>query len=393
MATTAIPLNTSLHLPPPQFGELCRVVHASGVVDELFMWDQISNFWPRHMWTPENTPMARVLPDIDSYSDAFAMAAYATAAAPGTGVSISTDAIRRSPAELNQMMWTLANMTGGNATLHMGAGEVKQTFPAGWKRAEGLARLEDHLRIARAIWSSEEPLELEGNHWHMRRLWLGNARVARPRLWALGGGPKLLDLATSYADGFASASPCVFDTPERFAEQVASLKQDLERKGRDPDEFGFGLWFMNAIHEDPELIARAFDGPFMKWMSGTYGRFNLADWRRVGLEPVFPDDWHYSLKMRPMEVTPEESARVVSQTTRAHCEAAFSYGSPAEVAADVGAYVEAGATFVAVCDLLPLVLEPDDAMQALARSLEVCQLLKQAHGGQRRADPAERSAG
>jgi phthiodiolone/phenolphthiodiolone dimycocerosates ketoreductase len=300
------------------------------------------------------------------------------AAAPGAGLAVSTDAIRRGPAELNQMMWTLASMAGGKAIFQIGAGEAKQTYAAGWKRAEGLARLEDQLKLARLLWESDEPVEYEGNHWHMRGLWPGKARVARPQVWALGGGPKLLDLATSYADGFAAIAPCVFDTPERFAELVTSLKQDLERKGRDPDDFGFGLWFMNAIHEDPGVIERAFDGPIMKWMAATFGRLDQSDWRRAGLEPVYPEGWHYSVKLRPMEVTPQESADVISRTTRAHCEAAFSHGTPAEVAADVAAYVEAGCNYVAICDLMPLVLDPADAQGAMARSIEVCGLVKEA---------------
>ena len=117
--TTAVPLNTSLYVPPQQFGELARAVHGSGVVDNLFMWDQITNFWPPHLWTMENAPLAAVIPDIDSYGDAFAMGAYALAAAPGAGVAISTDAIRRGPAELNQTMWTLASMAQGRAILQI----------------------------------------------------------------------------------------------------------------------------------------------------------------------------------------------------------------------------------------------------------------------------------
>ena len=374
--TTAVPLNTSLYVPPPLFGELCRMVHGSGVVDNLFIWDQITNFWPPHMWTPANTPMAEVVPDIDSYGEAFAMAAYAMAAAPGAGLAVSTDAIRRGPTELNQMMWTLASMAGGQAIFQIGAGEAKQTDPAGWRRAEGLARLEDQLKLARAFWETDEPVNYDGNQWHLQRAWLGKARVARPQVWALGGGPKLLDLATSYADGFAAIAPCVFDTPERFAEMVTSLKRDLERKGRDPEDFGFGLWFMNAIHDDHEVIKHAFEGPIMKWMAATFGRLDQSDWRRAGLEPVYPEGWHYSVKLRPMDVTPEESADVVARTTSAHCEAAFSHGTPAEVAAEVAGFVEAGCNYVAVCDLLPLVLEPADAQSAITRSIETCRLVR-----------------
>lgn len=375
--TTAIPLNTSLHIPPAGFAELARAVHGSGVVDNLFMWDQMTNFWPPHLWTPENAPMAAVVPDIDSYADAFAMGAYALAAAPDAGLAISTDAIRRGPAELNQTMWTLAAMAGGDAIFQIGAGEFKQTRPFGWKRSEGLARLEDQLKLFHAFWESSEPVEYEGNHWTMRRAWLGNARVKRPQMWALGGGPKLLDLATSYADGFAAISPCVFDTPEAFAAAVASLKEDLARKGRDPDAFGFGLWFMNAIHEDEEVLGRAFDGALMKWMAANFGRLDNSRWAELGITSVFPDDWHYSVRLRPIDVTEEESADVLARTPRAMVDAAFSHGTPEEVAADVQGYIDAGCTYVSICDVLPICLDPEDAQGAIARSIEVCARIKQ----------------
>src|SRR5258708_40352462 len=90
---TAIPLNTSLHVPPAGFAELCRAVHGSGVVDNLFMWDQMTNFWPPHLWTPENAPMAAVVPDLDSYAHAVAMGAYALAPPPQARPALSTAAI------------------------------------------------------------------------------------------------------------------------------------------------------------------------------------------------------------------------------------------------------------------------------------------------------------
>src|SRR5260370_15377884 len=113
--------------------------------------------------------MAGVLRDLDSYADAFAMGAYAFAAAPEAGIAVSTDAIGRGRAELNQTMWTLASMAGGDAIFQVGAGEFKQTRPFGWKRSEGLARLEDQLKLFRLFWDSDEPVEFEGNVWQMRR--------------------------------------------------------------------------------------------------------------------------------------------------------------------------------------------------------------------------------
>jgi phthiodiolone/phenolphthiodiolone dimycocerosates ketoreductase len=134
---------------------------------------------------------------------------------------------------------------------------------------------------------------------------------------------------------------------------------------------------MNAIHEDTEVIDRAFDGAMMKWMAANFGRLDNSAWAALGIQSVFPDDWHYSVKLRPIDVTREEADDVLARTPRAMVDAAFSHGTPAEVAADVQGYIDAGCTYVSICDLMPLVLAPEDAQGAIARSIEVCGLIKQ----------------
>jgi phthiodiolone/phenolphthiodiolone dimycocerosates ketoreductase len=134
---------------------------------------------------------------------------------------------------------------------------------------------------------------------------------------------------------------------------------------------------MNAIHEDKDVIDKAFDGAIMKWMASNFGRLDNARWAQLGIQSVFPDDWHYSVKLRPIDVTEEESADVLARTPRAMVDASFSHGTPEQVAANVQGYVDAGCTYVSICDLMPLVLEPEDAQGAIARSIEVCGRIKQ----------------
>lgn len=375
--TTSVPLISDRWSPPSAFAQMAQAVEASGVVDELLVWDQMTNFWPRQLWTPEHTPMAAALPDIDSYADAFAVSAYVLANAPGVGVAISTDAIRRGPAELLQSMMTLQNMTERRATLMVGAGEAKQVTPYGWRRAEGLARLEDQMKTFHALWDATAPVDLEGNHWTMKQAWMGAARPAtRPAIWALGGGPKLLDLGTTYADGMAAIVPSVFPTPESFKASVESLKADLERKGRDPESFEFGLWFMALVHEDAEVVERAMISPFMKWMAGIYGRLDMAAWKEYGIEPPLPLDWHYATKLLPVKWSDAEVEELLGKVTDDMARRSFTHGTPEQVAAEVQSYVDAGATWVSVCDILPLALDPADAQAGLARNFEICRRLK-----------------
>ena len=376
MVTTSIPLISDRYTPPAAFAAYAQAAAASGVVDELLVWDQMTNFWPRQLWTPENSPMAALLPEIDSYADAYALSAYVLAAAPNLGITISTDAIRRGPAEVFQTMLTLQNMTSGQITVMMGAGEAKQVTPYGWKRSEGLGRLEDQLQNFRALWDSTAPVNRAGNFWSLKNAWLGGARGARPHLWALGGGPKLLDLATSYSDGIAGIVPSVFPTPESFKAGVDELKKSLADKGRDPEVFGFGLWFMAAVHEDEEVIRKALRGKLLRYMAGIAGRVEMAAWTREGITPPMPEDWHYAVKLRPVEWTDTEIDEFLDRITDEIVDRSYVQGTPEEVAAEVQTYVDAGATWVSVCDLMPLVLEPEDAQQALGRNIEICRRLK-----------------
>jgi phthiodiolone/phenolphthiodiolone dimycocerosates ketoreductase len=193
-------------------------------------------------------------------------------------------------------MLTLQSMTERQATIMIGAGEAKQVTPYGWKRAEGLARLEDQLKTFHA--------------------------------------------------------------------------------GRDPDDFQFGVWFMALVHEDDEVIRQAMYSPFMRWMAGMYGRLEMKAWREEGLEPPLPDDWHYATKLLPVIWSDADVEHLLANVSDEMTERSFVHGTPDEVAAIVQSYVDAGATWVSACDILPLALEPEDAQRGLARNIEICRRLR-----------------
>lgn len=373
---TAVPMVIDRNFPATAFADTIKAIHASGVVDQTLMWDQMTSWYPPCLWTPERTPMARVIPDLDSYPDWFAMASYGAAHAPGMGTVISMDAIRRGPAEMVQSMATLANITQGRSVFQVGAGEVKQCKPFGWKRSTGMQRLEDFYRAFHALWAAEGPIDFQGHITQFERAWLGVARQHRPRIWGLGGGPKVLDLATTYADGFGTMAPFVWSSPAHAAEEIARMKAALREKGRDPEAFDFGAWGAVLLHEDPSVIDRALDDPVIRWNSVIFGRINQGDWDREGIEPPMPRDWHYSLKLLPVNIGAREADEMIARVTRPMSEKTWIYGTPQKVAEDLQAYVDAGVTWIGVVDILPMVLPPEDAAGALSRSLQVCRLLK-----------------
>ncbi len=367
------------NLPPEAFGQVAKALEASGCVDQMLMWDQLVSWVAPCLWTPENAPLAKVVADLDSYPDWNVMCAYAAALAPKLGSVISTDGLRIPPAEKIQTMLTLANATNGNSIFQVGAGEIKQCKPYGHKRVEGLDRLEDFYRAFHAFWENDEPFSMEGHHLKFDRAWLGKSRRHKPRIWGLGGGPRVYDLATTYADGFSTMAVMVWSSPEHAAQEIRKMKDQLEAKGRDPEKFDFSVWAPLLLHEDMDLIERSFDNPLVKWTTCIMGRIIQSDWLKEGIQPPMSADWHYALKMLPQNIGLAEANEMMSRVTPEMSHKSWIYGDAKKAAAELQGFIDAGVTHVATIDFLAALLEPEESAQALSRSIDVCRHIKAAN--------------
>ena len=373
---TAVGVPLDRYVPVQEIVPMVQALDASDAVDDFMLWDQLEWFFPPSLWTEENTPLAALHDDPHSFPDVYAVSGYLLANAPNLGVSISTDSVRRGPAELLQSMLTLADMSNGKATFHVGAGEVKQTKPFGYKRSQGLGRLEDLLVIRDKLWEYDGPIDHESKYWKIENAWLGGAKRHRPEIWGLGGGPRLIDITTSHADGFSTLAPNVWRTPEEAAEAIKGLKEELERKGRDPDKFDIGLWVTPLIHEDPEALERAIQNKVIRWQAAIFGRINQADWAKDGVTPALPEDWHYAMNLLPLEMSEAEMNEILGRLSDEQARLSWIMGTPQEVGSRLREYVEAGVTWVMVADMMSMTFTPDDPARALARTMEVCSLIK-----------------
>jgi phthiodiolone/phenolphthiodiolone dimycocerosates ketoreductase len=364
------------HLPPHAIMDQARTIAATGVVDELTLPDHMSNFVPPSLWTVETTPMAAVLSDPDSLHDAYVMGALAHAAAPELSMSFATDAIRRPPAEMCQTMMSLANVLEGRARFFFGAGEAKQCRSFGHKRAQGLARQEDLLRIFDALWRADGPISHVGNHWEMKNAFLGAERSYKPEIWCMGTGPKQLELATTYCDGISSTSPGTWISPEHAGVEIERIQGLVAAKDRDPAAVAFGNFLPLIVHDDPDVVDRVLDNQIARWIGGIIGRLNPGEWRKEGIEPATPEGWTYYMRFAPYLTDPTFVEEVLSKVTRRMVELSFIYGSPPEVADEIQRYVDAGVTWVCLADFTALALDPEDAARQPGRTIDVAARLK-----------------
>lgn len=372
---TAIPFDH--HRSTPLTG-ITPFVHGlqTADVDYLWLFDEFSGWFPANLWTAENTPAAPLM-DPNSTYDPFVMGGYAAAHAPNIGLRLTTDAVRAAPAELLRKMMSLANATTGKTAIAIGAGELRQAKPFGHKRSEGLARMEDLFQLMHLLYEGDGPVSFEGNHWIFKNASLGTSRPqTRPEFWALGGGPRLLDIAARYADGLEAAVPQAIVTPERYADTVKLMRRQVERVGRDPETFGFGIWLICIIHEDADVIDRIVDNPLMRYFAAQFGRFNMDDWTAEGEQSVMPPGYHYALHWEPYGQTSHEIDRIIASVPHSMARKAFATGSPAEISSLLTAYRDAGANFVGIIDLAPLVEGPAAAQDSFQRATEVLGNLK-----------------
>ena len=273
-------------------------------------------------------------------------------------------------------MLTLGDALGKPVTLHLGAGEIKQTQPFGHNRKEGLARQEDMVKIMRLLVETDGLLSYEGNHWKYKDAWIGGAKKHPPRILALGGGPKLLELATKHCDGFSTVVKGAFSTPEDFEKMVKKTREDLERLGRDPDKFTFAVWYMSLVDDGSNDMDAVMENALIKWYSAFAGRLHSGSWRNEGLEPIFPDNFHYALHSLPAAMSAEEVEGIIARVPREMVKRSFVMGTPREVASTMRDYAQAGANYHLVADLAQTTRPIAHGPAQLAALIDTCREFK-----------------
>jgi F420-dependent oxidoreductase-like protein len=169
----------------------------------------------------------------------------------------------RNPALMAKITTTIDIISGGRAVLGIGAAWNDEEhdaygipFPPLKERFE---RLEDALRIARAMFTEENPT-VEGKHHSVRDV-LNNPRPLRGDIPILIGGSgerKTLRLVAQYADGCN-----VFGDVEKVRHLMGVLERHCEDVGRDSGEITKtrnGVMFIGRTQEEAEAkVKRAIE--------------------------------------------------------------------------------------------------------------------------------------
>jgi len=158
----------------------------------------------------------------------------------GLATTVCLPAVR-GPVQCAKAFAALDLLSGGRFVAGLGPGSSERDYVLGGVGAEDrFARFEEAVRALRALLGRDaEPFA--GRFYSTAGVALEPATASgRPPIWLAGwGGPRGLRRAAELADGWLASG--YNTTPAGFAESWARVREQRERRGRDPDDFANGV--------------------------------------------------------------------------------------------------------------------------------------------------------
>ncbi|MDP2727054.1 MAG: LLM class flavin-dependent oxidoreductase [Dehalococcoidia bacterium] len=317
--------------------------------DSLWWPDHQMGWHPQSIWKPDIADIAKFQKSPDVYFDVVAaMAAIGVVTNRvqlGTAV---TDCFRRHPAMLAQAWLTLSHITKGRAILGIGAGEAENNEPYGTPYAKPASRLEEFIKVVRLLWENDEPVSYDGKFWKLRDAVLGMHPYEEkcPPIWVAALGPKMLDITGRLADGWMPMKQEVKD----YGRKLATIRQVAQAAGRDPAKITAGMFVQYVIAETHEESHRMVNAPLVK----AYVLLEpLATFERFGARHPFGDNFNGLRDYIPSRYGRQEVLEALDKVPSEVAEYGISHGTPADIAAELEAYVEQGLQHVLLVNTTP----------------------------------------
>ena len=327
-------LRTSLPLDLSRLADL-----DSGRYHSIWLPDHMVSFWPDSIWTPEFTDLATASASPHRHLDGLAVASAAAVLTKNAPlVSAVVDTVRRHPAMLAQTALTIDHLSHGRFVLGLGSGESENTLPYGFDFARPVSRFEEALEVIRLLWDSEGPVDFDGRFYtlHHARLDTEPFGGHLPPIWIGASGPRMLDIAGRYADGWWPAGAW---TPEQYAEMLGLVRASADRAGRDPMAITPCFIQVCFIGKDEAALADILAAPLVKAFLLQVSAETL---RGFGFEHPMGDGWRGFQDIDPAVLTRERIVDFLGKVRPEMLLALVPHGTPKEVAKIVKTFVDAG---------------------------------------------------
>jgi phthiodiolone/phenolphthiodiolone dimycocerosates ketoreductase len=327
-------LRTSLPLDLSRLGDL-----DSGRYHSIWLPDHMVSFWPDSIWTPEFTDLAGASPSPHRHLDGLAVASATAVLTKNVPlVSAVVDTVRRHPAMLAQTALTIDHLSRGRFILGLGSGESENTLPYGFDFARPVSRFEEALKVIRLLWDGDGPVDFDGRFYtlHHARLDTEPYDGQPPPIWIGASGPRMLDIAGRYADGWWPAGAW---TPQQYAEMLSMVRASADRAGRDPTAITPCFIQVCFIGKDEAALADILRAPLVKAFLLQVSAETL---RTFGFQHPMGRHWRGFQDIDPTVLTRERIVDFLAQVQPEMLLAVVPHGTPKEVAKIIETFVDAG---------------------------------------------------
>jgi phthiodiolone/phenolphthiodiolone dimycocerosates ketoreductase len=245
--------------------------------------------------------------------------------------------VRRHPSTLAQCALTIDHIARGRFILGLGSGETENTVPYGFDFARFASRFEESLKVIKLLWETDGAVDFEGQFYklHHARLDTEPFEGRFPKIWLAASGPRMLDIAGRYADGWWPAGAY---SPEDYAGKLQKLRQSAERAGRDPLAITPAFIWTCLIGDEAELeeILRA---PLVQ----AYLLHISADIMKAhGFEHPMGATWRGFQDINPATLTRERILAFLAKVDTIAIRAVVPTGTPQQIARILKGFADAG---------------------------------------------------
>ena len=310
----------------------------SGRYHSIWLPDHMVSFWPDSIWSPEFTELATTSHSPHRHLDGLAVAAAVAVRTERTPIATCVvDTVRRHPALLAQTALTIDHLARGRFILGLGSGELENCVPYGFEYSKPVSRLEECLKVIRLLWETDGGVDFEGEFFklHQARMDTEPYRGRFPSIWLGASGPRMLDIAGRYADGWWPAGN---ETPEDYAAKLAILRASAERAGRDPMAITPCMISACLIGDEAE-IDEICQAPLVRAYLLQIPAEVLA---RKGFKHPMGEGWRGIHDLDPTTLTREAILAFLDRFELEALLAVVPHGAPKEIARHYHGFVQAG---------------------------------------------------
>jgi alkanesulfonate monooxygenase SsuD/methylene tetrahydromethanopterin reductase-like flavin-dependent oxidoreductase (luciferase family) len=181
------------------------------------------------------------------------MLAYAAACTErmrlGVGVLVSS---LHDPLQLAASITAVDRLSHGRLDVGVAPGGGFRRFAAfGVEPTTFVSQFTEGLELMKAAWSDASPVRFDGRFRQVEDLPLEPKPVQRPHppIWFGASAPRALARAVRHGDAFLGAGST---TTATFAGQVTTIRQELDRQGRDPAGFPIAKRVYLTVDDDAD---------------------------------------------------------------------------------------------------------------------------------------------